>query len=265
LSIKIHAVVPVKNLDHAKSRLSTVLSEKQRRRLASRLLTDTLKKLGESCIDRVFVVTSNRKVEQRARKLGAATIAEPRTAPVHPPASEVRPQSRLNAALEEGRRVAVREGAEALLTIPIDLLLLPSFDLDALLADIAEVASATDSEPPSVFLETDESDNGTNFLLQYPPNSIDFLYGRGSFRAHEGNAIARGRRFRELDEPALRWDVDDPSSPKRWAQALGAETENSSDLAERVLAAKQEGSALRYLLETAWARPLRERLRRLSA
>ena len=250
-----HVLIPVKSLDHAKSRLRHVLDRDQRRALAERLLDDVLETLvAVPWIERVLVVTSNAQVQERASKSGAVAVDEP--------ATERRPgdpHGPLNAALEAGRRWAVADGALALASLPVDLPLLPALDADRLGRDLevvnpgAEPRSAHGHDARArVWLGTDEQRDGTNLLVQRPPNAIPFRYGAGSFRRHRGEAELVGAAVTEIEDPTLIWDLDHPDDPERWAATLAGDSER-----RRVyLRARERGTALRFLEGTAWGAPL---------
>ena len=72
----IWAIVPVKPLRWAKSRLSGVMSEEDRLELSQKMLTHTLKVLADiPSIDRTLVVSRDPRVLALARNLGARTVS----------------------------------------------------------------------------------------------------------------------------------------------------------------------------------------------
>ena len=71
------AIVPVKNLDDSKSRLSDVLSVDARRELICNLLTRTLMMLnGSEVIENTIVISNDESVLQLADKQGVCTVQE---------------------------------------------------------------------------------------------------------------------------------------------------------------------------------------------
>lgn len=247
-----HVLIPVKSLDHAKSRLQGVLGPHERRELASCLLDDTLATLSViSWIERILVVTSNDRVAHRATERGAVAVEEPDV--LRDPSD---PHGPLNAALEAGRRWAVDDGALILASLPVDLPLLPAVDADHLAQalGLGDVARRRTSEAgKSIWLQTDEERDGTNLLVQDPIETVPFRYGAASFRRHREEAERVDARVVEVDEPALVWDLDHPDDPERWAQSL------RHDAARRRLheRARERGTALRFLEQTAWGAPLK--------
>ncbi len=247
--LRTHAVVPVKGLDHAKTRLASVLDAEARRQLASRFVNDTLSKLGASCIERVHVVTAHREVADRARQLGALVVHEPSAVAGGPREGH----ATLNAALEAGRTAAIDHGAEALLTLPIDLLMLPAFDLDAVLDRVAS------RDFRGIAIETDDRGDGTNFLLQSPCSALPFCYGKGSHDAHRNQANSLGVEVIAINAVPLRYDLDHPEDPEKLAKALA---DGEPTLLHHFHTACEIGTALPFLLDTPWAEPLRQAAQR---
>src|SRR5699024_6033831 len=83
---RVHAVVPVKRLSGAKSRLATGLDRPQREELVLAMLTDTLRALsGSPLVCGLTVVTPDARAAAAATRCGAAVLDE-RTALTHPSA-----------------------------------------------------------------------------------------------------------------------------------------------------------------------------------
>lgn len=248
-----YVLIPVKSLDHAKTRLRGVLDRDQRREIARCLLVDVLDTLGGvSWVDRVVVVTSNPEVAQRARERGAVTVEEPTMSPT--PDDRHAP---LNAALEAGRVWAINDGASTLATLPVDLPLLPGLDTQRLGRDLGVERARDDGNAgslPDVWIHTDEQRDGTNLLVQRPVDTIPFRYGTGSFRRHSQESDLIGATVTELQDPTLVWDLDHPDDPAHWASRLRTDPERRA-LYDR---ARARGTALRFLEETDWGTPLRD-------
>jgi 2-phospho-L-lactate/phosphoenolpyruvate guanylyltransferase len=117
----LHALIPVKPLDAAKTRLAAVLDARQRRDLALAMLADVLAALaGSPCVTGVTVVSRDGAALALAGAYGAGIL--PDSTPD------------LNAALAHGAHMLAANGATALLVLPADLPLLAPADI-ALLAD----------------------------------------------------------------------------------------------------------------------------------
>ncbi len=189
-SLRLVAVVPVRTLEGAKSRLGDVLDPEERQDLVVRLLARTIAALGGAAdIAEILVVSPDRTVRTIADGLGARTLAQ------HGPG--------LNRGLEEARADAIAGGAEGLLVIPGDL---PAITPEAIEALAVALATAP---PPAVILVPDRHGRGTNALGLIPPDVIDFAFGGDSRAAHAALAAATGAAYRELDGP-LTLDLDTP-------------------------------------------------------
>jgi len=184
------AIVPVKPLRRAKSRLSAVLTRDERETLSERMLISTLELLGEvKDIERMLVVSRDSKALSIARKLGARTVAE-QGAP------------ELNNALIRATIVAQQFDVNGVLIIPADLPLLKVDDVEKL------ISLAVD--PPVVVIAPDRRGTGTNALLSSPPGLIDYDFGTDSFERHVARAKEAGVRLVVCEIPSIGLDVDLP-------------------------------------------------------
>ena len=184
------AIVPVKPLRRAKSRLASVLSKEDRLELSQRMLTHTLEILGEiPSIERTLVVSRDSRALALARKLGARTVTE-------------RGSPQLNRALVRATLVARRYNVSAVLVLPADLPLLTREDIESLIA--------RGSDPPVVVIAPDRRRSGTNALLSSPPGLIEYAFGPQSFPRHLEHARVAGVRLEICELPSLALDVDMP-------------------------------------------------------
>lgn len=187
---RVAAVVPVRALESAKSRLGEVLDAEERRDLVARLLDRTIGAARDArLIDEVIVVSPD------PATLAAAAVAGAR--PLHQRGGG------LNAAIDQAADIVVDEGFGALVVLPGDLPLIDGPALDAL------VAAAGPDDDPVVVLVTDRHGRGTNALLLRPPTVIAVAFGGDSRHAHAGRASAAGVRYVEVDSP-LGLDLDTP-------------------------------------------------------
>lgn len=188
------AIVPVRALEGAKSRLGDVLDAEERRDLVVGLLARTLEALGgASGIDAAVVVSSDEAVLEIARDHGAIPLRQL--------------GGGLNAALEQARTVAVELGAGQVVVLPGDLPAVTAAAIDRLVDAVGE---APDGESAgAVILVPDRHGRGTNALVLRPPGVIPFAFGGDSRLAHAGLARAAGARYEELGGP-LDLDVDTP-------------------------------------------------------
>lgn len=193
------AVVPVRSLAGAKSRLGEVLDAEEREELVRGLLERALAALAATpSVDRTIVVSEDDGVLEIARGAGATPLRQL--------------GGGLNAALDQARTVALELGAEALLVLPGDL---PAVDADALEALVAAAPPA-----PSVTLVADRHGSGTNALHLAPPDVIRFAFGHESRRQHRFLAADAGAAFAECEGP-LALDLDTPDDLLLAREAAG--------------------------------------------
>ncbi len=186
----IWAVVPVKPLRQAKSRLASVLPEAERAALCRRMLAHTLGVLSEVReLSATLVVSADPEVLEIAAAAGGRTLVEP-----DPP--------NLNRALRLGREAARAAGATALLALSADLPRLAPTDVHTLL-DLA-------ANPPCLVIASDRHGRGTNALLVAPVALIEFEFGADSFARHVERAREVGVRVEICNLPALGLDLDSP-------------------------------------------------------
>jgi coenzyme F420-0:L-glutamate ligase / coenzyme F420-1:gamma-L-glutamate ligase len=193
------AVVPVKDLVGAKSRLKPVLNEASRARLTIYMMKNVLAALRGAGVERVYVVSPDRTVLEMAEEAGATPLLQ---------------ESRgLNQALDEAREWAVAEGATILLVFPADLPLLRAPDVRAVLDE------AEGSEGPLAVVSPDETGSGTNALLLRPPDALPFVFGPGSFETHLNAARDRGISTRVCERVRLAFDLDTAEDLARFGNA----------------------------------------------
>ena len=184
------AIVPVKPLRTAKSRLSSVLTRDEREILSQRMLINTLDLLREvKEIERTLVVSRDTKALSIARKHGARTVAE-NGAP------------ELNNALVRATIVAQQYDVSGVLIIPADLPLLSVDDVEKLICSAAD--------PPVVVIAPDRHGSGTNALLSSPPGLIEYDFGIESFERHVTRAQDASVRLVVCEIPSIGLDVDLP-------------------------------------------------------
>ncbi len=187
------AVVPVKTLASAKSRLQPALSAAERAGLVESLLQGVLRALGESgVIAATAVVSPDPRACALATAMGAVGLPDPGAG--------------LNAALEVGRSWAGAVGATALLVLLGDLPLLTGHDIAALAALLEAVPPAG----PTVVLAPDRRDGGTNAMLLRPPGALPFAFGVDSYHRHRAAATAAGVTVRLYRAPGTAFDLDTP-------------------------------------------------------
>lgn len=184
------AIVPVKTLDRAKRRLSSVLPDAGRQQLMLTMLGDVLTALaGVEEIDGVVVVTPDARVVALAQQRGATVVPEPGA-------------EELNAAIASGIAYASSRGARQVLVLPADVPLITPVELRSLIR--------SRGAQPGVTLAPSQDGNGTNGLLVSPPNAIAPCYGPGSYLQHLSQAMARRVDVNVVHLEGLGRDIDEP-------------------------------------------------------
>lgn len=179
------AVVPVKDLREAKSRLGTALDARERAEITLRSMSRVISALREAGVGSVCVVSPDAEVLAAARSDGAETLLQ---------------SSRgLNPALAEAREWASSRGASSLLVLPADLPLLEARDVRGI------VNAAIKAQ---VVIAPDRARGGTNALLLRPPDSLPFAFGPDSFERHLRLARERGLSTTVCERPNIAFDLD---------------------------------------------------------
>lgn len=183
------AVIPVKELSQGKARLKPLLSPLERYLLCKTMLEDVLTVVAASPqFDRVLVITSDAEAAACARQYGADVIREVR---------QVRQSRSVEAVAVRCREI----GAEAMLTIPLDVPRVTANDLKRIVAQ--------GPVPKGIALTPSRHALGTNALLTRPPEAIPFRFGYDSFQAHRREAATRGLPYQVCDLPNLALDIDE--------------------------------------------------------
>lgn len=180
------AVVPIKYLEDAKSRLAGCLALQARRCLVLTLLRHVLKTLHASTsIHKIIVVTPDPTVLHEVESLSISGILQTETG--------------LNAAIRLGRDIALQYGARTMVVLLPDLPLLTVADVDTLIEASSEA---------SVVLAPDRHHAGTNAMVLRPPGAIDPAFGVNSLHAHRSRAHERGLSLREHHSIGTSFDLD---------------------------------------------------------
>ncbi|MGA3029322.1 MAG: 2-phospho-L-lactate guanylyltransferase [Candidatus Limnocylindrales bacterium] len=191
---RIVALVPVRSLSGAKSRLGEPLDAEERADLILALLRRTVEQaLQATRLTDVVVVSMDTDLVRRVGSMGAASFLQR--------------SEGLNEGLAESR-TAAGAGATAVMVLPADLPGVTSSAIDQL-AETAEVALSRWPTRPVVALVPDQHGTGTNALLIAPPDAIPFSFGEDSRAAHAAAARSAGATYVELDGP-LAFDLDTP-------------------------------------------------------
>jgi 2-phospho-L-lactate/phosphoenolpyruvate guanylyltransferase len=186
---RVVAIVPVGDLDGAKSRLGEVLDAEERRDLVTHMVRTTVgAAVATPGISETIVVTPDDEARALALDAGARPLRQHGEG--------------LNEGLRQARDEAIAGGADAILVLPVDV-------VGATPPAIRDILRPLEHGEPVVVLVPDRHGRGTNALLVAPPDAIEFAFGGDSRAAHRAAAVSRGVRYEELPGP-LSLDVDTP-------------------------------------------------------
>jgi 2-phospho-L-lactate/phosphoenolpyruvate guanylyltransferase len=183
------AIIPVKPLARAKSRLARALKAPTRAALVRSIFSRTLDVIAQvERIDGTIVVSRDLTILELARQRNAITLMES--------------DSGLNPAITQAAQWAAHHHARSVIVIPVDLPLITATDLD-------EMINRAQAEP-CIVIAPDRQEDGTNVLLVRPPNAIRFSYGPASFSVHHSQANEHGLIVHEYRSPTTAFDIDVP-------------------------------------------------------
>jgi len=184
--VSVFAIIPVKKLDEAKSRLSSLLSDNERRKFCLEMLRDVLVTVKTTrCIRWAVVVSVDPTVLQAAKRFDVVPLMES--------------QPDLNQAVSEAINWCVQNGAKSALVLPADIPSVTPRDLNKILSLGKEAA---------MVISPSRSGDGTNALLLTPPNTLPTFYGKNSFALYIKEASKRSISFRTLKLPRIALDID---------------------------------------------------------
>jgi len=206
----IFVIVPVKKLDDAKSRLSPLLLNDERKEFCLKMLEDVLTTVKTTRhIDQTVVVSKDAEAFQVAKSFDAVPLMEK--------------QPGLNQAVSEAVSWCIQREAASTLVLPADIPLVTPMDLNRILSL---------REKAAVVISPSRSGGGTNALLLTPPNVIPTFYGQHSFQRHIKEVSMRAMRFRTLRSSRIALDIDTVEDLAYFAALKPQETRSHSFLAK---------------------------------
>lgn len=184
--MSVFVIVPVKELNGAKSRLSPILADEERKEFCLKMLEDVLRAVKPvEQVHKTVVTSRDSTVLQVAKDFDAIPLKER--------------EAGLNQAVSEVISWCVGRGAKCALILPADIPLITPTDLSKIfyLGRNAQmvVSPSRDGE-------------GTNALLLTPPNVCPTYYGLRSFRRHMEEALRKEMSLRVLRSPRIALDID---------------------------------------------------------
>ncbi len=184
--MKYNALIPVKSLTTAKSRLASSFTQHQRERLVLDMLHHVLCVLLDSeLFEKVSVVSSDKQVLEKAYLWGAKTVVEE--------------QNGHNQALHGAALREKSEGVTALLTISADLPLLTTQEIRCFFEQ---------SMQHEVVLAPSRDGTGTNAILVRPPLAVPYVFGPDSLQSFLEAARLRHLSYSTYHSIGLALDID---------------------------------------------------------
>jgi 2-phospho-L-lactate guanylyltransferase len=182
-------LVPIKNTASAKQRLSSLLDQPSRTKLAQAMLHDVLSTL-HTWKDRppVGIVTGDPFATELAEGFGFEVIPD-----LDDPGE--------TGAIEMATRICVQRGADSTLVIPADIPLIQAWELDEILKN---------APPEGSVLVPAGDGRGTNAAYRRPADLFPLRFGNDSFKPHHAAAQATGKPCIVLQLPGVAVDVDNP-------------------------------------------------------
>ncbi|MBI1745501.1 MAG: 2-phospho-L-lactate guanylyltransferase [Acidobacteria bacterium] len=191
-------VIPVKEFQNAKARLSALLSPEERAELALAMYQDVLDvALKTTYLARILVVSRDRVALDIAERRGALVFEEDGS-------------HGQSAAVELAAQIAYRLGASALLSLPIDVPLLTAADICALWSRLADLQSLHGAGASLAVMTPARDGRGTNALLRCPPDSLKCRFGLDSLERHVWEATTHEVIYDLYENPRLALDIDTP-------------------------------------------------------
>lgn len=215
----VFAVVPVKELNGSKQRLSSALSPEERRALATIMLEDVLDALSAVReLAGLIVVTVDSVAASLAARHGARVVTEGA-------------RDGHTGAVTAAARLLAREGRATMMTLPGDIPRATS-------AEIAATLAAHRAAPAFTIVPAHDH-LGSNAIVCSPPDAVPLRFGDDSFYPHLAAARERGIDPLVVRRPGIGMDIDNPAD-------LAALLRMSPPLSTRTLAfLEQSGVAAR--------------------
>ena len=186
------ALIPMKVLEHSKTRLASVLTATECAALSRAMLLDVLNALHDARhIQHVAVLTSDAEVQNLVRAMGHLVIEDDSAGQV-------------NTGLNTAAQQIAAAGAATVVVIPGDLPTISGQDIDRLLAE--HFKGITEG----ISLCIAGRDSGTNALVCSPPDVLPFRFGHNSAARHLDAAAAAAIPARALTNQAFSRDIDTP-------------------------------------------------------
>jgi 2-phospho-L-lactate guanylyltransferase len=186
--MKIAAVIPMKSLHSAKSRLSNILTAQQRKNLAMYLLDATITELKKSnFISEIIIVSIDKAVENYSCLNNLKFIKDS--------------DEGVNKAVILADHYCINNGINANIVIPHDLPFISAKEID-------EICTISNKYHKCIIICPSKRFDGTNILFRKPPDVIKTHYDDNSYMNHLKEAYKLKIPVESLDLVKLRFDLD---------------------------------------------------------
>lgn len=186
--MKIAAVIPMKSLHSAKSRLSNILTAQQRKNLAMYLLDATIKEIKKSRIISEIIIVSNDKAVKNYSCLNNLKFIKDS-------------EEGVNKAVILADNYCIDNGINANIVIPHDLPFISAKEID-------EICTRSNKYHKCIIICPSKRFDGTNILFRKPPDVIKTHYDDNSYMNHLKEAYKFKIPIESLDIVKLRFDLD---------------------------------------------------------
>jgi 2-phospho-L-lactate/phosphoenolpyruvate guanylyltransferase len=184
--MKYNALIPVKSLTMAKSRLASSFTQHQRERLVLDMFHHVLCVLLDTeLFEKVSVVSSDKQVLEKAYLWGAEAVVEE--------------YHGHNQALHAAALRQMSDGVTTLLTISADLPLLTTQEIHCFFKQ---------SLQHDVVLAPSKDGTGTNAIMVHPPLAVPYVFGPGSLQSYVEAARQMHLRYSMYQSTGLALDID---------------------------------------------------------
>jgi 2-phospho-L-lactate guanylyltransferase len=186
--MKIAAVIPMKSLHSAKSRLSNILTAQQRKNLAMYLLDATIKELKKSnFISEIIIVSNDKALKQYSCINNLKFIKDS--------------DEGVNQAVILADKYCIDKGINANIVIPQDLPFISAKEID-------KICTISNKYHKCIIICPSKRFDGTNVLFRKPPDVIKTHYDNNSYMNHLKEAYKFKIPVESLDIVKLRFDLD---------------------------------------------------------
>lgn len=188
----IWAVIPVKELEGAKHRLSPLLTPAERQALARVMIGEVLDAVAAARgLAGVLVVTLDPWAAAQARRIGARVVTDGA-------------RDGHTGSVNGGIRTLRAEGRSGMITLPGDIPAVRPTEIEAVLA----------AHPPSgagFTIAPAHDEKGSNAVLLSPPDAVPLRFGEDSYFPHLDAARRCGIEPRIVPQPGIAMDIDHPA------------------------------------------------------